>query len=229
MNFSLIKLPSLIAGIAMIVAAGLAVAITPTHHLADQGPKVNLESMIPKQFGDWVVDDQVTYQQVNPEVKAALDKIYSQLLTRTYVNSHGYRVMLTIPYGVDQSDGLSAHDPEGCYPAQGFQIMAKSKAILHTAVGDVPVRRMEASNGPRYEPVTYWFTVGHFAVNNDWDRKRAKLNYAIKGEIPDGVLFRASSIDSDVHQAYLAQGAFIEALLMALTPESRALVAGLTH
>jgi hypothetical protein len=32
---------------------GLAIAITPTHKLADQGPKIDLETMIPKQFGEW--------------------------------------------------------------------------------------------------------------------------------------------------------------------------------
>jgi len=36
----------------MLAAAGLALAMTPTHKLADQGPKLNLETMIPKQFGE---------------------------------------------------------------------------------------------------------------------------------------------------------------------------------
>jgi len=213
----------------MIAAAGLAMAITPTHHLADQGPRINLDAMIPKHFGDWSLDEKIVYQQVSPELKAALDKIYTQVLTRTYINRQGYQIMLTIPYGFDQSDALSAHDPEGCYPAQGFQIMSKSKGILHTSIGDIPVRRMEASSGMRHEPVTYWFTVGSYAVNNDWDRKKAKLRYAFQNEIPDGLLFRASSIDNDTLRAYHVQGQFIEELLKALPPESRTRVAGLTH
>jgi len=39
-------------GLAMVAAAGLALAMTPTHKLADQGPKIDLETMIPKQFGE---------------------------------------------------------------------------------------------------------------------------------------------------------------------------------
>jgi hypothetical protein len=39
-------------GLAMLAAAGLAIAITPTSKVADQGPKLNLETMIPKQFGE---------------------------------------------------------------------------------------------------------------------------------------------------------------------------------
>lgn len=213
----------------MVLAAGLAVAMTPTHRIADQGPSINLEKIIPARFGDWAVDDKVFYQQVSPEVKASLDKIYTQVLTRTYVNSQGYRIMVSIPYGANQSDGLSAHDPEGCYPAQGFQIMSKSKDVLRTDAGDIPVRRMEAVSGIRHELVTYWFTVGSYAVNDGWERKKAQMRYALKGQIPDGILFRASSIDDDTQEAYRIQGAFIEALTKALTPEYRARVTGLSY
>lgn len=223
------KVKNVLAGLAMILAAGLAVAMTPTHKISDQGPAVNLETIIPARFGDWAVDDKVFYQQVSPEVKASLDKIYTQVLTRTYVNSQGYRIMVSIPYGANQSDGLSAHDPEGCYPAQGFQIMSKSKDMLHTEVGDIPVRRMEAVSGIRHELVTYWFTVGSYAVNNDLERKKAQLRYALKGQIPDGILFRASSIDDNTQEAYRIQDLFIQEMVKALSPEYRARVSGLSY
>jgi len=227
MSNNYFKVSNFLIGIVMIAAAGLTVAITPTHRVADKLPPVNLESMIPKQFGDWAIDEKVVYQQVSPDVKAALDKIYTVVLTRTYINSRGYRIMLSIPYGIDQSDGLSAHDPEGCYPAQGFQIESKSKELLRTSSGDIPVRRMEASSGDRHEPVTYWFTVGNHAVNNDWERKKAQMRHALKGEIPDGMLVRASSIDVNTQEAYRIQGMFIEDLVKALPPESRTRVSGL--
>ena len=94
---------------AMLMASGLAVALRPDHKVAEQGPPVDLEAMLPKQFGDWRIDDKVVFQQVSPETTAALNKIYNQLLTRTYVNSQGYRIMLSVPYGANQSDGLAAH------------------------------------------------------------------------------------------------------------------------
>jgi EpsI family protein len=227
MNVNHQKVTNLLLGIAMIAAAGLAVAITPTQLIADQKPLVNLDSIIPKQFGDWREDEKVVYQQVSPEVKAALDKIYTQVLTRTYVNSRGYRVMLTIPYGKNQSDGLSAHDPEGCYPSQGFKIMTKRKEVIRTSVGEVPVRRMEAVNGPRYEPVTYWFMVGSQAVNNDLDKKVAQFRYALRGEIPDGLMFRVSSIDPYAQQADKIQVAFIDDLLKTLPADARTTIAGI--
>ncbi|MGV7210613.1 exosortase-associated protein EpsI, B-type [Oxalobacteraceae bacterium A2-2] len=210
----------------MLAASGLAVALRPTERLADHGAKVDLERMIPRQFGEWQVDDKVVYQQVSPETTAALNKIYTQVLTRTYVNGSGYRIMLSVPYGANQSDGLAAHDPEGCYPAQGFQILSKSKADLPTARGPLPVRRMEAQAGNRHELVTYWFTVGAYAVNNDWARKKAQFHYALQRQVADGLLIRASSIDPDNNNAYVVQQQFIGQLLDALTPADRARVGG---
>lgn len=211
----------------MCVSAIGGVVLRPNEKLADQGIKVELESMIPKQFGDWNMDTRVTYQQVSPDVKKALDKIYTQVLTRTYVNSQGYRIMLSIPYGSNQSDDLAAHDPEGCYPAQGFQIISRDKDILQTGLGNIPVRRMEAASGARNEPVTYWFTVGNHAVNDGWERKKVQMKYALNGQIPDGLLVRASSIDSDTKNGYRMQTKFLEALVSALPPESRKRVSGL--
>lgn len=213
----------------MLMASGLAVALRPDHRIADQGPAVNLEAMLPRQFGDWQVDDKVVYQQVSPETTAALNKIYTQLLTRTYVNRDGYRIMLSVPYGANQSDGLAAHDPEGCYPAQGFQILSKSKDVLNVATGQLPLRRMEANAGSRHELVTYWFTVGSTAVNSDWERKKAQLHYALKRQIPDGLLVRVSSIDQDSAQAYQIQDQFIDQLLSAASPAARLRLAGTQH
>jgi hypothetical protein len=36
----------------MLAASGLAVALRPTQRLADQEPKMDLEAMIPREFGE---------------------------------------------------------------------------------------------------------------------------------------------------------------------------------
>ena len=90
----------------MVCSSAMAMVLRPTQRIADMGPAVNLETLVPRQFGDWVVDDKVVYQQVSPDVSAALAKIYTQVLTRTYVNKAGYRIMLSVPYGANQSDGV---------------------------------------------------------------------------------------------------------------------------
>jgi EpsI family protein len=213
----------------MVAAALLSIVLTPTRLTAATAPKIDLETMIPKQFGDWTMLQELDYLQVSPELQSALDKIYAQVLTRTYVNRQGYQIMLTIPYGTEQTDALSAHDPAGCYPAQGFKILSDEKQILHTTFGDIPLRRMETEKYSLHELVTYWFTVGNYAANNDWDRKKVKLRYALNGEISDGILFRVSSIDNDTQHAYQIQDMFIKTLLKNLPEQSRTRIAGLTH
>src|SRR4030065_72730 len=79
---------------------------------ADAGPKIDLEVLIPKTFGDWKIDETIAPLIANPEQEAMINKIYNQTLTRTYVNPKGERIMLSIAYGGDQSDSMAVHKPE---------------------------------------------------------------------------------------------------------------------
>ena len=90
----------------MFVASGLAVALRPTARLADQGPTISLETMVPTEIGQWRVDSGVVPLAPNPQQQALLNKLYNQTLSRTYIDPKGYRVMLSIAYGGDQSDAM---------------------------------------------------------------------------------------------------------------------------
>ena len=48
--------------------------------------------MIPKHFGDW--HEKPFVYVVNPQAQELMDKLYSETLSRTYVNSSGYHIML---------------------------------------------------------------------------------------------------------------------------------------
>jgi EpsI family protein len=166
-------------------------------------------------------------QVVNPQTQELLDKLYSQILTRTYVNAGGYRVMLSLAYGNDQRGSLQAHKPEVCYPAQGFQVSNVETANLKTGFGTIPVRRLFGTLGARQEPVTYWFTVGDKAVMGTTQKKLVELRFGLTGRIPDGMLFRVSSIDADQGKAYQAQEQFVNQLLQAVAPADRKRLSGL--
>lgn len=193
-----------------------AVAWRPTVHLADQRPKVDLEGMFPKQFADWAMDQRMPVQLVSPDTAALLNKIYNQTLSRTYVNGLGERIMLSVAYGGDQSDGTRAHRPEVCYPAQGFQILERSQAAID--VGDHPLRvqRLVSKLGSRTEPISYWVTVGSRVALSGTEQKLAQLSYSVQGIIPDGMLVRISSIDDDAARAYRRHQAFIVAMAKAI-------------
>ncbi len=217
----------LIIGTVMLAAAGLAFALTPREKVADHGPRIDLETMVPKQFGEWRMDESLIPIQVSPEVKAKLDKIYNQTLTRTYINEKGERLMLSIAYGGDQTDSMQMHKPEVCYPAQGFQVL---KNVVEDNIqgphGLIPVRRLVASNGSRIEPITYWIRVGRKVTEDGWPRKFEQLRFGLTGQVPDGLLFRVSSLGSDAKANYKTHDDFIRSLLATSTEEAKSHLLG---
>ena len=223
----LISFKHLIIGLCMFAAAGMALALKPTTKVADSGPKIDLETLIPKTFGDWKMDATITPLIANPEQEALINKIYSQTLSRTYVNAAGERVMLSIAYGGDQSDNMAVHKPEACYPAQGFQILKNSTiSSFATEEGSIPVKRLVATQGQRIEPITYWTTVGDKVAVSAVKWKLQQVKYGLTGKIPDGLLFRISSIQADETKAYQTQDAFTRDLLKAMSPSGRERIIG---
>lgn len=219
---------ALVAAVMMASAAAVATVMTPTKRIVDVLPKLNLEAAIPEQFGDWKLDTRAMGGVVNPQQTELLNQLYSQILTRTYYNAHGYRVMLSIAYGEDQRDGNQLHYPEVCYPAQGFQVTSNRKGFIETSRGKIPVRRLESNlSQNRFEPITYWTTIGSQALTGGATKKIAEMRYGLKGEIPDGLLFRISSIDRDSDAAFAIQERFVNQLIPAIPNEVRPRIAGL--
>jgi EpsI family protein len=174
--------------------------------------------MIPAAFGDWRIDPTVEAVAPAPDVQANLDRLYRQIVSRTYVNGAGERVMLMVAYGGDQSDALKAHRQEACYAAQGFAIQDLHHGRLAVAGRDIPVTQMRAIRGERSEPVTYWFTMGDRVVLGRAERLRVQLENGLARRIPDGMLVRISNLSGDARGAYATHRSFVAAMLAALAP-----------
>ncbi|MEY4750083.1 MAG: EpsI family protein [Pseudomonadota bacterium] len=218
---------ALLAATLMLAAAGLTWLLTPTIKLADVHGKPNFDAAIPTKFGDWQLDTRASAGIVDPQRQALLEKIYAQTLSRTYVNTKGERIMLSIAYGDDQRDGTQVHYPEICYPAQGFTLLGERKDRLKGDGLNLPVKRIETRLGEqRYEPVTYWTVIGDTATLGGVNKKLIELTYTLKGYIPDGLLFRVSSISKDPATAYSAQDQFTRELLRATSAETRTRLSG---
>lgn len=205
----------------MLAASGLALALRPTQKIADMGPVINLNTMIPHTFGNWSEEQQNSVQMVDPQQQEMIEKIYTQTLSRVYKDNHDYRIMLAIAYGDDQRDSMQMHYPEVCYPAQGFSLQGKQTGTLATENGLIPVTRILTNLGQRNEPVTYWTTVGNRVFQGGLQKKIAEMSYGLNGKIPDGMLIRVSSIDAEAPRAYEMQAQFIDQMLGALTSEHR--------
>jgi len=194
--------------------------------LADQRPKIDLELLIPSKFGDWRELKQSSAHIINPQEAEMLTKLYSQTLSRTYINASGEVIMLSIAYGENQSDAVQLHYPEVCYPAQGFQVTSNVKGQLTAGQHTIPVRRLTTVLGQRFEPVTYWTTLGDQVVQGGMNTKIAQMRYGFNGQIPDGLLFRVSSITRDSKAGHALQSAFATQLIEALAPEKRQRIIG---
>jgi EpsI family protein len=89
------------------------------------------------------------------------------------------------------------------------------------------VRRLFSTLGARQEPVTYWFTVGDQAVMGTTQKKLVELQFGLTGRVPDGLLFRVSSIDGDQARGNQMQDLFVNQLLQAVPVADRKRLSGL--
>lgn len=212
---------SLILGMLMVSSSVLTKVMTPTVISADQQAKINLDILIPKEFGSWKIDSSTASPIVNPTVQGALEKIYNQTLSRTYINNEGERIMLAIAYGGSQKTDLHAHRPEICYAASGFDIGKMTKAFVDTTIGRIPVMHLVAKQNARNEPITYWIRVGNTLTRGWVEQKIAAISYGLTGKVPDGVLVRVSAISNDEQDSFRMQQVFLTAMLQAMRSEDR--------
>lgn len=224
--FTAHRLKALLALALMVAAFAGAAAWRPALRLADTLPKVDLASLFPARFGDWAVDERVPVQLISPDQAAVLNAIYTQTLSRTYLNGRGQRIMLSVAYGGDQSDATRAHRPEVCYPAQGFQVLSTRNGVFSSEGLHQPVRQLVTQLGGRVEPLSYWIVVGDRVTLTGTEQKLAQLAYGYRGMVADGLLVRVSSIDNNAEQAFALQQAFVQALAQAVPPAQRTRIFG---
>lgn len=212
---------SITLGTLMLLSGALAKVMTPVETSPSMQAKINLETLIPKEFEGWKLDSSNGSGIVNPAVKGELENIYNQTLSRTYINNDGDRIMLSIAYGGAQKTDMHAHRPEICYAAGGFDISNKTKTFVDTTIGRIPVMHLVAKQGIRNEPITYWIRVGDSLTRGWIEQKLTAIGYGLTGKVPDGLLVRVSSISNDEQNSYQVQQAFLTAMLNAVRSEDR--------
>lgn len=211
----------------MVASAAMAHIWKPDIHMADVRPKLDLATVFPKQVGEWTADANVPLQIISPDQQALLNKIYNQTLNRVYINDKRERIMLSVAYGGDQSEGTRAHRPEVCYPNQGFEMLSNAAANLNLAADhELRVRRLVARQDARTEPITYWIVVGDHIALSSTEQKLEQMRYSLSRVLPDGMLVRISTIQNDTDDAFRVQERFIRQLLTAVQPDFRSRVFG---
>jgi EpsI family protein len=213
------------------IAAALMAATVTLAHVREPEPSAPpaapFAKLLPERFGDWRIDTTMIPVAPTPDVQQALDQIYDEIVSRTYVNSANQRIMVVVAYGGDQSDGLKAHRQEVCYTAQGFKIDSVTNDRIALAGHNVPVVRVQSHKDDRYEPMSYWFMMGDKVRLSRAGRLLSQIQYGLQGQIPDGLLVRVSSVDKDAAAAFKTQDAFIAQLLQNVDAATRMRLVGL--
>ncbi len=218
-----------VLALVMVGASALAIAITPRQYMGDITVRQKLAQIVPAKFGDWEIDRTIIPVPPSPDLQQTLDETYDETLALTFRNREGQRVMLSLAYGRNQHKGMNTHRPEVCYPGQGFRLVSSSvEGSVDVQGRKITVRRLVAAMGPRNEPITYWLLVGEHITQFGFQQRLTAIKYGLRGEVPDGVLVRVSSIDRDNAAAFKLQERFIQDLLQGVDPAQRQRLLGST-
>jgi EpsI family protein len=223
---------AILACMAILTSTALAEALRPRELMANASTALDLEKAIPRQFGEWTLVPNVGL--VTPAGPAGFvrqdlsAKIYSQEVGRGYVDRAGNVVMLLVAYGPIQDYRLKSHLPEVCYGAAGFRVSKKNVANVSYRDGVAPLTlsRLTAVKEGRFEPISYWMRIGNDVATGVFDRQMARMKYGLQGLIPDGALFRVSTVGISEQVSYKLQDQFIRDLIGAMAPENRKFFTG---
>ena len=184
-----------------------------------------LEKLIPTHVGEWRF--LTSSGLVMPPPDEASATLYDQVFTRIYTAPNKPSIALLIAYSSVQNGLLQLHRPEICYPANGFRLSDTVLSPLRLPDGrEIETRSFAASGPQRSEYVFYWTRLGDYLPDSWLDQRLAVVKANLRGQIPDGILVRASVFSEADPQARDDLKRFMEELLANLSPRGLQLLVG---
>jgi EpsI family protein len=210
-------------GLAFASVAGVAAARRPSNNVDYLG-KAKLEDVLPVRIGRWTFVSS-SGLVVPPEDQLAR-ALYSQLLTRTYMDPDGNGIMLLVAQSGSQSGILQIHRPEFCYTAGGYRLTPSVPHPVQLPGRELPALSISATREARTEQIVYWTRIGsHLPLS--WTQQRIAVAMDnLKGYIPDAVMVRVSTYGNDKPLALAQVDEFIRALLASVKPDIRRVLIG---
>lgn len=208
----------LLLGLLFCSAAGLAAWRTPNKRLDYLG-REKLDDLVPKTIGPWKFV--AASGLVVPPEDQLSRLLYSQLLTRVYSEGENPPVMLLIAYSANQTGILQVHRPETCYTAGGYSISQPAPRSIPVGSSIIQANSMDASAEGNTEHVLYWTRVGDKIPATWRDQKIAVAEQNLRGIVPDAVLVRVSTVNSDPQAARATLDAFARALIGSIPGDRR--------
>jgi EpsI family protein len=183
---------SLLIGAALVGGAALAFYREPTK-VAVAMPDNVFRGLIPRQVANW--QSRKSDELVVPQEDDYTAKLYENLETFVYEGTNSPTMMLLLAYNSVQQNDVQAHRPEVCYPAGGYPIISSEELAVKYKSKVISGRYLIAERGPSsFEHIVYWIRIGD-RFPTSWAQQRLDMALAnASGIIPDGTLFRASTI-----------------------------------
>lgn len=202
------KLPpvKLSVGLSLLLISILFYAIAsffrPSLHYASHDSQFN--KTIPSVFAGWVEVVSTTPQvSVVSDERSLVNQLYDDTLMRTYTDSEGHQVMIALAYAKEQRQDVKVHQPDVCYPAQGYQMLKSEVVTFDSISAQSPIigKRQLYSGQNHMEAVSYWIRVGDETMTSGLQmRLKIIKDGLLKRRLDDGILVRVSTPVSDVSQ-----------------------------
>jgi EpsI family protein len=208
---------SLLIGSGLAAAGGICYSRTPVR-LSMPVSQENFSAAIPEKVGQWT--SRKSQELVLPP-RDESNSLYENLETRIYEGAGLPTIMLLIAFSSKQQNDIQVHRPEVCYPASGFPILWSRQAQINLASRSIVGRELLAERGGLRERIFYWVRVGA-SFPTSWAQQRVTMAVQnLKGVVPDGALFRVSSIEEPDNPNLEVIMNFIEAFLATVPPAFR--------
>ena len=211
---------SIVVYVLLVFTAIASVLATPKFRTLEKHPV--LEEVVPLQFGEWKEKPSPHVQvSVNTFAQAITDALYDQVLMRTYQDKSGNQIMLALAYAGEQRQEIKIHQPEVCYPAQGFQMLGIHSHGFNIPGYPFPIngKQLIFKKNNRIEAVSYWIRLGNSFPSSGMEMRLKMLKDGLTGHLDDGVLVRVSTLindESDAPASYQLHEKFLVELVRAV-------------
>ena len=139
----------------VIIALGLTAVLSYAHMVRESSFPVGLRlGEFPMSVAGWN-GKSVPYPDWLPEELGA-----NEFFIREYTNAHGSAVTLYAAY-FDARYGGTTHNPDVCYPAQGWEIVERSRGAVQVEGNTVEFTRMLVQKGLAKELVLFYLQTGN--------------------------------------------------------------------
>ena len=194
--------------------------------------KPDLERIVSQHPPDWKM---VGHQRIDDFSWGK--SVFSQhdiVATRTYQHTDGRTVSVVMAWSGDGLNFQKIHEQQVCYKASGFEVSPLHIVSILTGTGSIDAMAFTAIQDARKDDVAYWMVIDGMRERdidkrNPIVRQFLQLLYLpsfFRGELPDILMVRVSSVRLTNGQPTTAHIDYIKEWLKTFSPADRQRITG---